>query len=520
MNSLLIEIDDIEWSSASEVERFVSKERNSDFRFVCLRSEGGKRRWIALDGYRGVSIHGDSDTRDFEILLPEAAFVYGRSLANVYRMASISRRDDGNVVIAGGHESMTFSSRNKRLPVDTGSLEPREGDQLIQVSTHSLRVALASFSRLITTEEESAQQTLRVFFENEKLCFEMYDADLGLVSVEISAVQVGGEENLEISVNLMSLLRLLSDLRSDDTVIFAIPKFHNTPLHISYLDVTAALMPSRGHVQLAIEKIENVIEEVCGSLSVSKDKDGDYPLSRRGHHMFGRVKSDGDDVLFQVFAVVLDEVEESYELLQEVNQLNANVDYARVFFVENQILAEVDLLGISCDAVELRLAMKRIRRVAAELAPMIHALFGGEIWADPVDVRWDEYRKAVVCAQVSPTWNCALNGPGGVSPWPFPESVFVITGWNPQGTRVDGDEINRRIAFDILSEGGQFVAGEGMSPDRTFSEPSVVAWGISRDIAMSIGRRAQQDAIFELDADHLTILDCYGDKTEILKRIK
>ena len=114
-----------------------------------------------------------------------------------------------------------------------------------------------------------------------------------------------------------------------------------------------------------------------------------------------------------------------------------------------------------------------------------------------------------------------LNGPDGVEAWPFPGPVHVITGWNPQGVSLgeqSHEDVNHRIASDILRLGGRFVHGAGRSTDSAQSEPSLIAWGLDRAIALRLGRQAMQDSIFEIDADNVHLLSCIDDRVSTWPR--
>jgi hypothetical protein len=52
------------------------------------------------------------------------------------------------------------------------------------------------------------------------------------------------------------------------------------------------------------------------------------------------------------------------------------------------------------------------------------------------------------------------------------------------------------------------VRGEGVSTETFHSEPSLIIWGITREVALQIGKKAQQDAIFEISAETISIVDC------------
>ena len=69
-----------------------------------------------------------------------------------------------------------------------------------------------------------------------------------------------------------------------------------------------------------------------------------------------------------------------------------------------------------------------------------------------------------------------------------------------------GASINVQIAADILTCDGRFVHGEGRSPDGQYAEPSLIAWNLTREEAISMGSKARQDAIFEIDDTTVTFV--------------
>ena len=78
--------------------------------------------------------------------------------------------------------------------------------------------------------------------------------------------------------------------------------------------------------------------------------------------------------------------------------------------------------------------------------------------------------------------------------------------------------MNSQIGADVLQMGGRFVSGAGVSRDGTYSEPSLVIWGLSREQAREIGRKASQDAVFEVVDEEVRLVACFTDQVEALPR--
>ncbi len=97
----------------------------------------------------------------------------------------------------------------------------------------------------------------------------------------------------------------------------------------------------------------------------------------------------------------------------------------------------------------------------------------------------------------------------------LPEEFYIITAHNPDGETIDPSGNNQRdqkLSRDLENMGSSKFRITGMSPDRSHSEAS---WGIncSQDIAINMGRKYRQDAIFRVSGDQLFLIDC-RDATE------
>ena len=101
--------------------------------------------------------------------------------------------------------------------------------------------------------------------------------------------------------------------------------------------------------------------------------------------------------------------------------------------------------------------------------------------------------------------------------------MHVLTGWNPQGAALDEssqENINIAIGEDILRHGARFVHGAGSSLTGDHSEPSLIAWGLTRDEAIEMGAKANQDAVFELDDDTVYLISCIDETVDTWPRIE
>jgi hypothetical protein len=263
--------------------------------------------------------------------------------------------------------------------------------------------------------------------------------------------------------------------------------------------------------------VEQVLTEEFGYLSAIMNDDDNYPISRHGSEIFGRLFADDGVPVFRVFSKLLDECEPTEELLRELNELNAGMTFTRLHLRDGLITAEADVFAEHMTRGELNAVAGRVWTIAQNVIPTLAAVLGGRQFADPTAQRLDKYRTTRVEAEVFPGSSVFLNGPDAISEWPFPGPVHVVTAWYPEGVHLsehEATDINRQIANDVLSLDGRFVLATGHPSENDLPEPSLVVWGIERDDALDIGRAAHRDAILEIDADEVRLLTTRGDVTE------
>lgn len=124
--------------------------------------------------------------------------------------------------------------------------------------------------------------------------------------------------------------------------------------------------------------VESLLERLLGEDKVVPDGDGDYPVLYGNAPYYVRVVGRTDPVV-QVFSIALDDVEESPELLSRLNEVNADVSFARLFHVRGQVLIETDVLAESLDPASFHNACQCVGSVTLNVAPGLHERFGGRL---------------------------------------------------------------------------------------------------------------------------------------------
>jgi hypothetical protein len=91
--------------------------------------------------------------------------------------------------------------------------------------------------------------------------------------------------------------------------------------------------------------------------------------------------------------------------------------------------------------------------------------------------------------------------------------LHLITAWNPYmepRTAVENAAANARLEAELLALGPEVWPARGEDPTDAYLEDGFAARGLDRATALRIGADHRQEAIFELDASHRTVIECAG----------
>ena len=506
-----------EWRAAEALLSLITHDETAPIGQVRLRCDGHVRRWYATDSFRAAFTDGGGDTGLYDVGLSPSLVRFAVALGDDVTDVDLhidTEDDETRIGVVTAETALWTDDLGYSYPAIEAKLAADADDiagtaTIDAVALHQLVVSARTQRQSPGDDGEPAPVAeFWIGIADGEFQASVDWPDCGSSQFTLRLDDAQGDVLVQVDPRLLqTLIELFSP---GEALRLTIPRYNAQPVVLAGTSVTAMLMPIRNEAARRREQVEATINEVCGHLAVIPDDDGDYPLQRRSTPVFGRLTYDREVPVLQVFAVVLSGIEASAELMAELNDLNASSAFARLFHIGDQVLAEVDLAAATLDPYELDTAIRRIHEVAQTVIPTLAAVLGGELIEDPAVGRLRLYRDAVIEAEIMPGSLVAINGPDA-SEWVFPGSVHVITGWNPQGISL-GDQshhdINVQIADDILRRGGRFVHGQGRSESGHHAEPSLVAWGITRYDAVDMGRRANQDAIFEVDADEVRLVSC------------
>jgi len=133
-------------------------------------------------------------------------------------------------------------------------------------------------------------------------------------------------------------------------------------------------MPLRRDVITAY--VEKLLGAQTGSDRVVADGDGDYPVRFGSARYYVRLLGEPDPDV-QVFAVALNEVPATPELLAELNDINGRIRFARIFHVHEEVLVETNIVGESVDPLGLRTACEAVGEVADKVGAILAKKYGG-----------------------------------------------------------------------------------------------------------------------------------------------
>lgn len=122
--------------------------------------------------------------------------------------------------------------------------------------------------------------------------------------------------------------------------------------------------------------VEKLLGTQTGSDRVVADEDGDYPVRFGSALYYVRLVGEPDPDV-KVFAVALDDVPASAELLADLNDINSKLRFARAFHVREGVLVEADLVGESVDPLGFHTACEAVGHVADTIGTSLAKKYGG-----------------------------------------------------------------------------------------------------------------------------------------------
>jgi hypothetical protein len=126
------------------------------------------------------------------------------------------------------------------------------------------------------------------------------------------------------------------------------------------------------------DRIQDLVAGYLDDRSLSADLAAEPVVIRCGTAVLYVRLVDGEPAVVRVFSPMLRRIQRSAELLIELNDLNARLNFQRVFWRDGTVYAACELLAETLAAAELRHACDSVADVADYYDVRLHARFGGE----------------------------------------------------------------------------------------------------------------------------------------------
>lgn len=126
---------------------------------------------------------------------------------------------------------------------------------------------------------------------------------------------------------------------------------------------------------MVLSYVRDLLERITGERP-DPDPDGDLPVALGGALFYVRIASPTDPVV-QVFSVAVADIEPSADLHAALNEINANLVFARAFHVKDQVLIESEIWGSDVNPANLDHACRNVASATDSHGTRLAKEFGG-----------------------------------------------------------------------------------------------------------------------------------------------
>ncbi len=135
--------------------------------------------------------------------------------------------------------------------------------------------------------------------------------------------------------------------------------------------------------------IEKTLSQWLEADEVRPNDKGEYLFRRGSAEVCVRI-DEGEPTRVSIYSVLVRDVKKSARLLEAINAINAEIDFARVFWLEHAVVLMTELLASTLDAEQLRAASEMVARLADNLDSQLKKKFGGKTAFPDERLRSDE----------------------------------------------------------------------------------------------------------------------------------
>ena len=124
--------------------------------------------------------------------------------------------------------------------------------------------------------------------------------------------------------------------------------------------------------------LEKVLSEWSERKTVEPDDDGDYTFRRGSADICVRL-IEGSPPVLRLFSILLSKVPASPKVFRVLNRVNSEVIFVRVFWMEQRVVASLEVSADSLDAASVRHACETMSVMADALDTKLKDEIGGKL---------------------------------------------------------------------------------------------------------------------------------------------
>lgn len=505
---------------------------------VALIVGGGRRRWATFDERHLMVLDaGEAEGECFELVSLRLLESWPGVAAGAESVV-LSRvvADDRTMLqLSGPGGTASVEASYQEYPDVLGIAELQRANEMasVTVDSDSLLSAANLTRRQPRGVDESAPHPYTwLEFDGTTLAVVRRWDGLGETRFELPAE---GEADCAVPVALEDLGPMISAF-AEGPVEVGIPRDAFSTLRIEQDDLVAFFMPLDPD-KPGRDRVVDVLVEVFGEDVIYTDEHGDFRLVLFGVPVLARYTFATPSFL-TIFANVLYDVEETPELLAEINKLNANARPAKVVLDDGVVTVCGSLVAATIDAPEVAALVTEVRDVADGLGPTLAAYFGGATGRNGEDERWEAYLSAEIAAEVAPGRWEVLHGQGAVEDLPVADGpMYVVTAFNPHArvrAHWQNEQENARLAGQLVAggaalsravggaigghAGGAGAVADAVRSDTTVAEASFLVWDVEEDVVARAAREFGQEAYFVLEDGEVSVVGAFSDRVETIPR--
>ena len=124
--------------------------------------------------------------------------------------------------------------------------------------------------------------------------------------------------------------------------------------------------------------LEKILEDWTGSDKLTTDADGDYTIPFGKSLVFTRVRGSQDRPTVTAMSVAVTEIEQTPDLLIELNNINSKLMFVRTYWSENRVIFDGEITANAIDPEEVTTLVGWVGNNANDVADTLIAKFGGQ----------------------------------------------------------------------------------------------------------------------------------------------